>query len=202
MDCTPSNTAAIILAAGSSGRMGIPKSLLKMPDGATFLEQAVSAYLETGIRQVVVVVNPTVHKVLEYRKPWFFDDVKFIMNNQQEKGRLFSIMLGLEALEDCQFAFVHNVDQPFTTAELIGQMMKKAEKGSYVVPAYEGNSGHPVLLEADVIAAVIKHCADCKDLRTIIQPFYKNVVHTQNPLVCENINTPDDYRRVFGVMPG
>lgn len=200
MECLPSNTAAVILSAGSSGRMGIPKALLKLPGGISFLEHSVSTFFECGITCVNAVVHPTVYKVLEYRKPWFFDDVNFIINQQQEKGRLFSILTGLDQIGDCRFAFLHNVDQPFLSEDLLLGMMKKTEKAAYVVPAFEGNSGHPLLLEAEVIAAV-KQSDLSHDLRSILNVFHKNLYHCLNPLVCENINTPQDYMRVFGQMP-
>jgi CTP:molybdopterin cytidylyltransferase MocA len=193
------NTSVIILAAGSSGRMGIPKALLKMPSGGTFLDHAVMTYLEAGIQRVAVVLNPTVQKVLEYRKPMYYNDVDIVINNQQEKGRLFSIKLGLDVLPAGGYYFIQNVDQPFITLDLIGNMMKKAEPEAYVVPCYDNKGGHPVLIDSEIASVIVKKYNQCDQLRIILDPFFRNGLSVLDPKVCENINTPDDYLRVFGV---
>jgi molybdenum cofactor cytidylyltransferase len=195
----PKNTSAIILAAGSSGRMGIPKALLKMPGGGTFLDYAASTYLEAGLAKVIVVVSPTVHKVLEYRKPTFFNDVTFVMNSMQEKGRMYSIKLGLDTLPPDHYTFIHNVDQPFITTDLIELMMKKAEREAYVVPCFENKGGHPVLIDPEISDVVKKKYAQVEQFKSLLEPFFKNAVSVHDGRVCENVNTPEDYLRVFGV---
>lgn len=201
MECTKHNTAAVILAAGSSGRMGIPKALLKTPAGCTFLETEVQVYLDAGLSEIVVVVNPTVYKVLEFRKPWFYTQIKLIVNSQQENGRLFSIMLGLEAVQESQYAFIQNVDQPFLSLDLAMRMMRRANPSEYVVPAFEGNAAHPLLCGPGVVSILINSWSQAPDLRSLLESSGREMVHALDPLVCENINTPGDYLRVFGKMP-
>ncbi len=195
----PENTSAIILAAGSSGRMGIPKALLKMPGHGTFLDYAAATYLEAGLSQVIIVVSPTVFKVLEYRKPEYYNDVIFVQNSQQEKGRMFSIKLGLDVVPAKNYSFIHNVDQPFITTELLDIMMKKAESEAYVVPCFDNKGGHPVLVDSEIADVIRKKYAQCDQLRLILEPFFKNAATVKEPRVCENINTPEDYLRIFGV---
>ena len=49
--------AAVILAAGSSSRMGRDKGLLPVPGGGTFLSRLTRSLLEGGCAEVVAVVG-------------------------------------------------------------------------------------------------------------------------------------------------
>ncbi len=79
--------------------------------------------------------------------------------------------------------------------------MQRATPSSFVVPAFEGNSGHPLLCGPAVVASILDGWAQAPDLRTLLEISEKEVVNTTDAMICENINTPEDYFRVFGKMP-
>ena len=198
MPATKETTAAMIPAAGNSGRMGIPKPLIKMPDGRTFLEQIVSVYFELEIDPVVVVVNPTIFKVIDYRKPVFFKHVQWVINPEPEKGRMKSIAMGLAKVTGKEYCFVQNVDQPFATSTLLGDMMRFAEHGSFITPTFQGRGGHPLLVNRAVRDHLMGSFKDFETLKDALESFERYCFKTDDPNVCKNINTPEDYFDAFG----
>jgi CTP:molybdopterin cytidylyltransferase MocA len=191
-------TAAMIPAAGNSGRMGIPKPLIKLPDGRTFLEQIVMVYLELEISPVIVVVNPTIFKVFDYRKPVYFKDVEWVINAEPEKGRMKSIAMGLSRAQKKKYCFIQNVDQPFASTCLITEMLRYAEHGCYIAPTHQGRGGHPLLVNRVVAEHLITKQKEFETLKNALEPFEKYCLKTDDPKVCENINTPEDYFNAFG----
>ncbi len=49
--------SAIILSAGKSSRMGVPKFSLMFDDKSTFLEKIINAYADFGCEEIIVVLN-------------------------------------------------------------------------------------------------------------------------------------------------
>jgi molybdenum cofactor cytidylyltransferase len=169
MQATIENTAALIPAAGNSGRMGI------------------------------VVVNPTIFKVLEYRKPSFFKEIEWVVNPEPEKGRMLSLALGLKKAVVREYCFIQNIDQPFATTDLLAKMLRFADEGNYVSPVYKEKGGHPLLINRNIAGFLVNEFKKHDDLRSALKNFERYQFSTDEALICENINTPDDYKRVFGV---
>jgi molybdenum cofactor cytidylyltransferase len=79
-----------------------------------------------------------------------------------------------------------------------------ARSGAPIVrPSWRGRHGHPVLFDARVLPAL--RAADVTaGARAIVRAHASEVcdVEIDDPGAYEDIDTPDDYRRVFGVDPG
>ena len=57
--------AGLILSAGASSRMGMPKALLKYNDGSTLLSSQVKLMKEGGISKVGVVIGANSNTILD-----------------------------------------------------------------------------------------------------------------------------------------
>ena len=85
---------AVILAAGASTRIGMPKQLLQFR-GQTFLRHAASVALEAGGQPVVVVAGANAAACRESLRAL---DVLEVENQQWESGISSSVRVGIEAL--------------------------------------------------------------------------------------------------------
>jgi molybdenum cofactor cytidylyltransferase len=136
---------AIVLAAGSSSRMGKPKALLTAkPGGLHFVDAVVLTACAGGASAVRVVVAPG----FERPKPYY------VVNPNPEAGMLSSIHRGLDAIDEpLEAVLVWPVDHPYVTIETTVAMISAFRAGSppIVVPTYRGRRGHPVLFAAAVI---------------------------------------------------
>jgi molybdenum cofactor cytidylyltransferase len=138
---------AVILAAGASTRMSIPKQLLRFR-GQTLLTRAASVALEAGCRPVVVVTGANAAACRESLRGL---DVLEAENQQWESGMSSSIRVGIEALvtPNPRIAAVVLMlcDQPLVTAEtVVALVAAHHETGrSIVASRYGGSYGVPAL---------------------------------------------------------
>ncbi|TMA20349.1 MAG: nucleotidyltransferase family protein [Deltaproteobacteria bacterium] len=141
----PTPGAGIVLAAGSSSRMGRPKALLDA-GGRTFLEKVCSTVAAAGVQPVLVVVA---HDAQEITAALPKDCVP-VPNPNPELGQVSSMALGLEAALQLgkRWALVALVDHPEVAVETARLLAKAAdaEPGAVHVPTYKGERGHPVVV--------------------------------------------------------
>ena len=138
---------AVVLAAGASTRIGIPKQLLQFR-GQTFLRRAASVALEAGCRPVVVVTGANAAACRESLRGL---DVLEAENQQWEFGISSSVRVGIEAIVTPNPRIAAVVltlcDQPFVTRDVIvGLVRAHYETGcSIVASSYGGSYGVPAL---------------------------------------------------------
>lgn len=138
---------AVILAAGSSSRMGSPKQTLQFR-GESLLRRAALAALGAGCRPVIVVTGA--HSELSRRE---LDglDVREVLNTRWETGMASSIRAGVESLisadADADAVVLMLCDQPHVTAEVISDLVAAHRAtGRFVIAStYGGSSGVPAI---------------------------------------------------------
>jgi len=145
------STAAIILASGSSIRLGSPKQLVDL-DGKPLLERVVSDALTWPVEAVVVVLGASAEAILETVE---FGEAIVAINEAWEDGLASSLRAGLDVLareSHWEGAFVAHGDQPgIPQAVPEGLMAAAAEtQRPAVVPVYRYERGNPVLFDRSV----------------------------------------------------
>jgi len=187
--------SALILAAGRSGRMGKPKHSLRFDEHSTFLEEIVRQYRHFGCKQIVVVINKASEPFFHHRRSASLADVVFVINYHQEWERFYSVQLGLKEFSGTSPVFVHNVDNPYASQEVLQSLLDKENFGDFVVPYFKGRGGHPVLLNPQVIRAIIKEKDHHSNLKDFLSDFSKGVAPVADDNVLLNINNEEDYLR-------
>ncbi len=187
--------AALIAAAGLSERMGRPKALLRWDDHTTFLERIIGECLEAGCDRVVCTVN---RQILPFcislpQRP----EVRFVLNEHPERGRMHSIKLGLRELEDASYCLLQNVDNPFVTAGAIRRILAGRDPGAWTSPEYHGKGGHPVVLPQAVVRHILGENESVATLQEILATFPRLTVPMEDDSFLRNINTPEKYRELF-----
>src|ERR1700739_1619252 len=89
------SVAAIIVAAGSSSRLGQPKQLVVV-DGETLLQRAIRCVQEAGASPVFVVLGA--HREL-IGNSIDFGEAKIVANEDWEEGLASSIRVGVKAVQ-------------------------------------------------------------------------------------------------------
>jgi molybdenum cofactor cytidylyltransferase len=187
---------AVVLAAGASRRMGAVGSKLDLDlGGRTVLERSVSAYLGAAFDEVFLVVDEgATHRLPDDRR------LRVLVNRRSREGLATSLRLALEALPDgTALVAVGLGDMPFvrrdTLARLIEAFSKRPE--SIVYPVHRGERGHPVLWPASFVPELLKVSGD-RGARSIVERFADRTfpVMVDDPGVCLDIDSPDDYARL------
>ncbi|MBL4597463.1 MAG: molybdopterin-binding/glycosyltransferase family 2 protein [Rhizobiaceae bacterium] len=145
---TAPKTAAIILAAGQSSRMGPQNKLLaKLKDKALVRYVAEAASIAANKELDVVVVSG--HESNLVREELEDLDLRFAHNPKYEEGLSTSLAAGISAIEgDADQAIVLLGDMPGITVSMIDQLLeaaKAASPGSIIMATHNGKRGNPTL---------------------------------------------------------
>ena len=191
--------AVVILAAGFSGRMGIPKLSLPFDEHRSFAGKIIQEYLLAGCKNIVIVVNEPGLQSLKQQK--YFPDkahVSVILNNHPERERFFSLQTGLQAIRTKMPVFIQNIDNPFINRDLLFRLAKTFRREACIVPRHNGYGGHPVLLSWEIARDLERSPDWTQNLRDFLQayPIIGCPVSDENIFI--NINSPQEYQKYFG----
>jgi CTP:molybdopterin cytidylyltransferase MocA len=198
-------TAAILLAAGRSRRMGAFKPLLPF-GGQTVAEACVENLLAGGVGEVVVVVG---HRGDEVRRRLAHLPVRFALNASEESEMGASIARGVEQVSpEAKAVLIALVDQPAVPPEIIASLNAAAGQtgARLVVPEYEGRGGHPVRVDLSFREELMT-LDERGGLRALFAAHREEVlrVAVASPYVARDMDRWDDYlalhREVFGTEP-
>jgi molybdenum cofactor cytidylyltransferase len=200
---------AIVLAAGSSDRMGAPKPLLKIGE-TSFLERILDD-LESveEIGAIIVVLGAKAPLIKESVD---FGNAQAVLHRGHKEGMFSSVRAGARALArrlpDLEGMLVCLVDMPLIETETYRRVVRayQPDLDDVVIAAYQGEAGHPILLsraltlrlgDVSLAAPAEETLADFIAAHAERRRF----VDAQDPAVRININTPDAYRTHIGEEP-
>jgi len=150
-------TAAVILAAGSSSRLGQPKQLIQIA-GKTLLERAIQSASETGCTPILVVLGANHAHILAKTA---LGGAIPVLNEAWSEGMSTSIRVGIHTLQTVALhtkgAVVMTCDQPSVTpAHLLALISEGEHSGQVVVSAYAGRRGVPAYFPARVFPTLLQ----------------------------------------------
>lgn len=139
--------AAIIIAAGSSSRLGQPKQLLVLK-GETLLQRAIRVAKEAGASPVVVVLGAHREQI---ESQVDHSAVRIVHNLRWEEGMGTSIRAGLHALEEqapnAAGVLLMVCDQPAVTSEHLIRMLDafRQHPAATIASVYASRRGVPAI---------------------------------------------------------
>jgi CTP:molybdopterin cytidylyltransferase MocA len=185
------STAAIILAAGASRRMGTPKALLDF-NGETFLDRLIRIFAPVSTATIVVL-----GKHAAAIRSGIVQDAHFIVNAQPELGQLSSLQCGLRAIPPrAERIFFTPVDCPAILAETPVSLLAQFRSDTpFVVPRFEGHHGHPVLCNANVAPEFLS-LPPSASARDIVHRHTgaTRYVDLSDPGILRDVDDPADYQ--------
>ena len=195
--------AAVILAAGHSSRMGRPKALLPHRDGATtFVRHAITEITSAGL-PIVLVVGRRADVALE--REVVASGARFVTNEQPDRGQLSSLHAALDVLRRDEPAadavLVMPVDVPLVTAQTLRTVIgaARATRSRIVRAVHRGVHGHPVIFKR-VLFDELRGADPTLGAKVVVRADPHRVldVEVDDHGVVEDVDTPDDYERLFG----
>jgi molybdenum cofactor cytidylyltransferase len=190
----------VILAAGSSSRMGSPKQLLDY-GGKPLLRHAVDVALASMCRNVMVVLGARAN---ELRPALEGLPVNILENPRWEEGMGTSIRTGVEKAQadGLDGVILALADQPLVTPEILDRLVRThIETGQPIIAAqYAGTVGVPVFFSREFFPNLLalKPGQGCKG---VILAHAGNAIHLDCPEAEMDIDTPQDYDRVQRAAP-
>lgn len=142
------SVAAIVLAAGTSHRLGQPKQLL-MHDGETLLARAIRLAGEAGAAHVLTVLGANFEIICASVD---LSQTILVINENWKKGIATSIHAGLKALDvaapKAEGALILSCDQPHLTTAHLRELTETSiaqPEPSIAASAYAGVLGIPAV---------------------------------------------------------
>lgn len=185
---------ALIVAAGMSSRMGRFKPMLNI--GSISISQRIIAnFKQAGIDQIVMVTGynaPALEKHLSG------NGIVFLHNDAYERTEMFdSAKIGLSYLKDrCDAVLFTPIDIPLFTCETVRALM--AAKDKLACPVYDGQTGHPIRIAADLIDELLAYSGE-QGLRGALNQC--SAALAQVPVsdrgILYDADTPEDYGQLL-----
>lgn len=170
---------AVILAAGTSSRLGFNKLTLKI-DGRSVIQRAVEPFCFEGIEKIFVVTNPEqddIKKELELltHHP---SPITLVCNANYTQGMSSSIKAVLPFIEDADIVFFHLGDKPFIKKEMVSRMLEMSLRKNIhiIVPEYESKKGHPVMVKIKPYREEMKSLKGDSGLREMVDKYPEDVL--------------------------
>jgi molybdenum cofactor cytidylyltransferase len=188
-------TGIIILAGGSSSRLGKPKQNLIYND-KTLLQNAIDAANASLGKPVLVVLGAKADVI----KPTIESfPVKILHNQNWQEGMASSIRLGITEIKKIEPKVTSLIltlcDQPFVDAALINKLIQcKSEKG-VVASAYNDTLGVPVLFDASYFDELLQLKGD-EGAKKLLLKYPDDIVKIDFPLGSVDIDTIEDYEKI------
>lgn len=176
-----STTAAVILAAGTSSRMGAGRHKLLLPlADRPVLAHVIEATLASQARPVVLVLGYQASKVRAQLAALLNDPAIIVVENPDYlQGMSTSMRAGIQTLVSSGYtksersidsALIILGDQPLITPQIIDALILAHQTGSkgIVAPLYDGQRGSPVLFRAAFFPELLEVRGD-EGGRTVLQ---------------------------------
>ncbi len=187
----------VILAGGSSSRLGRPKQLLAL-GGRPVLAHTLASALAASLAGVIVVLG---HAAEAIRAQIDFGAARVVVNERYAEGQSTSLRAGVSALPpDAAAAIFILGDQP-----LIGPDVHDALVAAYrdsgapiVQPSYDGQRGNPVLIASGLFPELLAVTGD-QGARNVLRAHAAEVrvVPIPGPTPTDDLDTEEDYQRLL-----
>lgn len=194
-------TGVILLAAGSSSRLGRPKQLINY-QGKTLIQKAIDEAQNSQADCLLVVLgaNPDLIQT-------GFDHTKtpFVINPNWQFGMSSSMQAGLRFLMEKkaidQVLFIL-CDQPFVDASLLDQLITtKEESGKGIVAsAYSNTSGVPALFDRRYFEELLQ-LTGSEGAKKVIFNHQAEVQALDFPLGAVDLDTEEDVNKFLSLYP-
>ena len=193
-DC---RVAGVILAAGSSSRIGEVKQLLGFRQ-TTLLGEVIKNASRSLLDEVILVLG---HGADEIRKALRFEGVRVVINEAHAQGQSTSLRAGLsDVSEDTDAVMFILGDQPLVGSEVMNALIDGycRTRAPIVLPTHRGRRGNPVVIDRTLFARVESITGDV-GARVLFQEYAEEIVEidVEDDSIHFDLDTWEDYQKLL-----
>ena len=197
---TQANIAALVLAAGFSGRAPGFKPLLPLGRG-TVIEATINIFSGADIDDVIVVTG---HRAEDLCPILDRPGIRQVRNDRYQEGMFSSVVAGVKALHPATDAFfVLPGDMPVVRSHTIIQLREEALRtaADVVYPVFQGRRGHPPLIAANCIPSLLSWDRP-GGLRSLLTRYEATArdVDVMDEGILIDVDTAEDYQRAVDLF--
>ena len=187
--------AGILLAAGTSSRMGRNKMLFEL-NGESVLRGAARRALAAGLSPLLVVLG---HEAEKARPELDGVPCQIVINPNYEQGINSSLKSGISAVPaEVQAAVVMLADMPFVTPEMITGLIDRYRKSEapLVISDYEGVNAPPMLYDNSLFDELLAMTGEGCGRQVVKRHREEAEVLAWSPSALADIDVPEDYEKL------
>jgi molybdenum cofactor cytidylyltransferase len=190
--------AGILLAGGTSSRMGANKLLFEL-EGESLLRRAARRALAGGLMPLVVVLG---HEAERTEREVYGLPCRVVVNPDYERGITSSLQAGVAALPaEARAAVVMLADMPFVTAEMLAALVARYRESTapLVISDYEGINAPPMLYDRALFAELQAMPEGSGCGRKVVKQHREEAAVLSWPAAAlADVDVPDDFARLEG----
>lgn len=195
---TALRVTGVVLAAGSSSRLGTPKQLLPFGN-TTILGATLAVARSCPFDQIIVTLGAAAASVLQSVS---LDGVDVVMADNFAAGCSSSLRAALRRVDPAAAGIVLMLgDQPGVAATAAQRLMTEGTSSPITVCRYSDGIGHPLWLSRSVFGELVGLRGD-KGVWRLIEsgcfPVRELAIDTTMPI---DVDTWDDYERLLPSVP-
>jgi molybdenum cofactor cytidylyltransferase len=186
--------AGILLAAGTSSRMGSNKLLFTL-DGESVLRGAAKRALAGGLSPLLVVLG---HEAERAERELDGLGCRVVINPDYEAGINSSLKSGVAALPaDVAGAMVLLADMPYVTAEMIAGLIQRfrTTEAPLVISDYDGVNAPPMLYDRSLFSELLAMTGEGCGRQVVKRHRDEAEVLAWPASALTDLDVPDDYVR-------
>lgn len=180
----------IILAAGSSKHLGMPKALARFGE-KTALLIAVENCLDVG--QPIVVMGCDAERV----RPAVPRVARVVVNERWREGQLSSLLCAMDRVPRSAAVLIYPVDHPLleksTVAQIVREFRRRSSSEEIVMPRHRRRYGHPIIFSAALRNELYRATMAREVVYRI--PERIRVFEANTSAIYEDFDTPESYRK-------
>lgn len=187
--------AGILLAAGTSSRMGRNKMLFEL-NGESVLRGAAGRALAAGLSPLLVVLG---HEAEKSRGELDGLPCQIVINPNYEQGINSSLKAGISAVPaEAQAAVVMLADMPFVTPEMIAGLIDRyrSSEAPLVISDYEGVNAPPMLYDRNLFDELLAMTGEGCGRQVVKRHREEAEVLSWPASALADIDVPEDYDRM------
>jgi len=193
---------AILLAAGSSRRMGSDNKLLLPFGDSTIIEATLQNLLKSNVEKVIVVLGFQEIQITNILNRY---PVEIVHNEDYLSGQTSSVKCGLKSLDNTNNSVMIALgDMPTIGPEeynlllLTYQNIQKNRRSILRPVSPEGNPGNPVIFDSSFIKDFLDNSDKSNSRNVLIKNReYLHLYETGVTSFFHDIDNPDDYEKLI-----
>ena len=200
---TVGHRSAVVLAAGDSRRLGVPKQLLPYRE-TTLLGATLDMVRSCGFDQIVMTLGNDAEAVRDHVDLVGVDAIEVEDSGSGCGSSLRSAVAAVDRRADGLVLFLG--DQPGIATSTVRRLLTQAEdsegtSAQIVVTRYRGHAGHPFWLDRTVFPAVARLRGDKGLWKLIASGRFGTATLEVDTAVPPDVDTWDDYLDLLSAAP-
>jgi molybdenum cofactor cytidylyltransferase len=189
----------VILAAGTSSRMGATNKLLLKYKSHTIIEEVLQQLSNSKVDEILVVTGFESERIEEALSDFMTDRVSFVFNRDYRRGRAESVRCAIRQIDGKADATLFMVaDKPEVTSDLIDKAVDRFRKERPAILYVEtpAGRGHPIIFSKKVYGDLLQLQGDLAGDRLLVK-YRDDIARLEDDAEQIDVDSEADYQRLL-----